>query len=262
MDAKVDEAVKQVAKLETETSQKIEAAVAKAAGGGDALKADCEELGKMELQESEKDGAAHDEELKKIQNAQRDLYCGLYCTSRCSKEDLSVENKLEDLSRSGLSSSGRHDETYGEQPHQVETDLDDLQKKVQQLQVSVESSAEEMRSEFSSSIHQMKEHAAAEVEMLSATFRDNLSKIAQDNEESEEKKAREMELIEEKLSNSRALREEAFGTQAVHGAEAEGYCGRDWYVHHSCEERLWSLGRPQKGHKGESGRGRAAEEVP
>ena len=204
MDAKVDEAVKQVAKLETETSQKIEAAVAKAADVEerfDALKADCEELGKkMELQESEKDGAAHDEELKKIQNAQRDLYCGLYCTSKVLKEKiLSVENKLEDLSRSGLSSSGRHDETYGEQPHQVETDLDDLQKKVQQLQVSVESSAEEMRSEFSSSIHQMKEHAAAEVEMLSATFRDNLSKIAQDNEESEEKKAREMELIEEKF---------------------------------------------------------------
>ena len=70
-------------------------------GKVDAIRTTTEDLGRdlAEIANRSKTEIANQaEELSKIQNAQRDLYCGLYCTSKVLKEKiLSVETKLESI---------------------------------------------------------------------------------------------------------------------------------------------------------------------
>ncbi|QDZ21681.1 hypothetical protein A3770_06p41990 [Chloropicon primus] len=199
VDAKVNEMMSQVELLETDTALKVEAVEAKAITieeKCDSLRADCEKLSKQVMEQG-KDRAS-DEELTKIQNAQRDLYCGLYCTSKVLKEKiLSVESKLETMSVANASrtSEGEEDERL----EQMAVDVEDLQKQVNQLEVSLESNAEEVRCDLTASFQEIQSHIMDRQAETAGRIEGSLSKIAKDAEETEARRELEFRQMEEKF---------------------------------------------------------------
>ena len=144
-------------------------------GKVDAIRTTTEDLGRdlAEIANRSKTEIANQaEELSKIQNAQRDLYCGLYCTSKVLKEKiLSVETKLESIAADKPSMEaplgpgetkvvtrlGDEVEAQGARIAGVEREAAISQKHVEHLSATIESRAEEARIHLAQSLAQVRE---------------------------------------------------------------------------------------------------------
>ena len=191
LESKVNNAVEKVQALEVDSNLKLDSLEAKhitVEEKLEALQGNYHDISQQLKEYTQPKPSPHEDELKKIQNAQRDLYCGLYCTSKVLKEKiLSVESKLDELKSNETQSTNEEvEDDANESKHELrelEDNFEKLQKQVKHLEMTMNSSTDEVRSDLSASIHDIKQSMKKQAEMLTNSIQNDFSKIVREEQE-------------------------------------------------------------------------------